>query len=224
MSDEQKTRIVIADDHTLFRAGLRAAIEQEPGYTVVGESIDGEEALQLVLKTQPDVLVTDINMPGLNGIDLARKVIESDAPTEVILLTMYNDAEFVREGIHRGAMGYLLKDGATGEIVQAIESARNKQFHLGEGVRQPKDLPVSGVNEKPEPKSGVEALSPTKRRVVLMIAQEFTSAEIADQLRISVRTVETHRLNASRKLGLSGANSLLRFALANSYELEALID
>ena len=224
MSDEQKTRIVIADDHTLFRAGLRAAIEQEPGYTVVGESIDGEEALQLVLKTQPDVLVTDINMPGLNGIDLARKVIESDAPTEVILLTMYNDAEFVSEGIHRGAMGYLLKYGATGEIVQAIESARNKQFHLGEGVRQPKDLPVSGVNEKPEPKSGVEALSPTKRRVVLMIAQEFTSAEIADQLRISVRTVETHRLNASRKLGLSGANSLLRFALANSYELEALID
>ena len=177
-----------------------------------------------MLKTQPDVLVTDINKPGLNGIDLARKVIESDAPTEVILLTMYNDAEFVREGIHRGAMGYLLKDGATGEIVQAIESARNKQFHLGEGVRQPKDLPVSGVNEKPEPKSGVEALSPTERRVVLMIAQEFTSAEIADQLRISVRTVETHRLNASRKLGLSGANSLLRFALANSYELEALID
>lgn len=224
MSDEQKTRIVIADDHTLFRAGLKAVIDREPGLTVVGESIDGEEALQLVLETQPDVLVTDINMPSLNGIDLAREVIESDAPTAVILLTMYNDPEFVREGIHRGVMGYLLKDGANGEIVQAIRSVCKKQFHLGEGVRIPKEIDITGNAKKGESKSGVEALSPTERRIVLMIAQDMTSAEIADKLRISVRTVETHRLNASRKLGLSGANSLLRFALAHSFELEALID
>ena len=162
-------------------------------------------------------------MPVLNGIDLARRVIESDAPTEVILLTMYNDAEFVREGVHRGVMGYLLKDGASGEIVQAIKSATDKQFHLGEGVRIPKGINVAKQPKDEQSKSGVEALSPTERRVGLMIAHEMTSAEIADQLRISVRTVETHRLNASRKLGLSGANSLLRFALANSFDLEAFI-
>ena len=171
-----------------------------------------------------DVVFTDINMPGLNGIDLARQVIESDAPTEVILLTMYNDAEFVREGIHRGVMGYLLKDGATGEIVQAIKSAKNKQFHLGEGVRIPREINVAKEPNNEQSRSGVEALSPTERRVVLMIAKDMTSAEIADQLRISIRTVEAHRLNTSRKLGLSGANSLLRFALANRFELEALID
>ena len=224
MSNEQTTRIVIADDHTLFRAGLKTVIQQEPTFDVVGESIDGEEALQLILETQPDVLVTDINMPGLNGIDLARQVIESDAPTEVILLTMYNDAEFVREGIHRGVMGYLLKDGATGEIVQAIKSAKNKKFHLGEGVRIPREINVAKEPNNEQSRSGVEALSPTERRVVLMIAKDMTSAEIADQLRISIRTVEAHRLNTSRKLGLSGANSLLRFALANRFELEALID
>jgi len=151
LSDEQTTRIVIADDHTLFRAGLKTVIEQEPTYAVVGESIDGEEALQLVLESQPDVLVTDINMPGLNGIDLARRVIESDAPTEVILLTMYNDAEFVREGVHRGVMGYLLKDGANGEIVQAIRSVCKKQFHLGEGVRIPKEIDITGNAKKGNP-------------------------------------------------------------------------
>ncbi len=155
MSDEQKTRIVIADDHTLFRAGLKAVIDREPGLTVVGESIDGEEALQLVLETQPDVLVTDINMPGLNGIDRAREVIESDAPTAVILLTMYNDPEFVREGIHRGVMGYLLKDGANGEIVQAIRSVCQKQFHLGEGVHITKEIDITGTakNRNPNPES-----------------------------------------------------------------------
>ncbi len=137
---------------------------------------------------------------------------------------MYNDPEFVREGIHRGVMGYLLKDGANGEIVQAIRSVCKKQFYLGEGVRIPKEIDITGNAKKEESKSGVEALSPTERRIVLMIAQDMTSAEIADKLRISVRTVETHRLNASRKLGLSGANSLLRFALAHSFELEALMD
>ena len=220
----QKTRIVIADDHTLFRAGLKAVIDMDDGCEVVGESADGESALQAVQKTRPDLLITDINMPGVNGIDLARQVIESDTPTEVILLTMYNDAEFVREGINRGVMGYLLKDGVSGEIIKAIESAMAKQFYLGEGIHLPKGVIADEAVFPEAPPTGVEALSPTERRVVLMIAKKMTSAEVAKKLRISIRTVETHRLNSSRKLGLSGANSLLRFALAHSYELEVLID
>ncbi len=216
---QEPTQIVIADDHALIRTGLRQVIEDEFGFTVVAEAADGITALEMVRKHQPRVAVLDIEMPGLKGLDAARRIATEKLPTEIIILTMYDDEEMFNEAMDIGVRAYVLKDGASMDIVQAIRSVLRGEYYLSPSLSRHALKERLSKDTGVEKRLGILKLSPSERRILKLVAEQKTSAEIADFLSVSERTVENHRTNICRKLGLSGINALLRFALTHRSEL-----
>lgn len=212
-------RIVIADDHPIFRKGLRQVIETEPGMKVVFEAGDGNSALHAIGEFQPDVIVLDVDMPGMNGIETAKEIHRLKLVPKVIFLTMYKEEDLFNEALDLGVMGYILKDNAAKEILSAIRSAVNDQYYicpLLSHFLMNRELQAKQLARK---NPGIDALTPAEKRILKLIADSKTSKEIAEELNISFRTVENHRTNICNKLELHGSHALLKFAFDNKHLL-----
>jgi DNA-binding NarL/FixJ family response regulator len=204
-------RILLADDHTLVRAGIRSLLESIDGVEVVAESGDGRDALELIGKHRPDVALLDIAMPGLSGLEVAKRIEQASPKTKVIILSMHADATHVREALRSGVSGYLLKGAAVAELPLALKAVMRGESYLTPKVSQ---QVVEGflrdTDDEPGPLSG---LTTRQREILQLIAEGKAMKEIAGILDISIKTVETHRLRLMERLDIHDVPGLVRFAI-----------
>jgi two-component system response regulator NreC len=206
------TTIVLADDHHVVRQGLRSLLEGEPDFSVVGETGDGLEAAQLVERLQPDVLVLDLMMPSLNGLEVTRQVSQRSPQTHVVILSMHANEAHVLEALRAGAAAYVLKESTSAELVRAVHEAVAGRRYLSPPLSE-RAIEVYLQKAKPAALDPYETLTAREREVLHLVAEGHTNAEIADRLFISRRTVETHRANLMRKLSLRTPTDLISYAL-----------
>jgi DNA-binding NarL/FixJ family response regulator len=211
--------IVIADDHPVFRYGLRQLIEIEQGLKVIGEASDGQVALSMIQEFRPNVAVLDVNMPHLKGFDVAREIQRQQLPVGIIFLTMHDDESLFNEALNVGAKGYLLKDSASSDIVSSIRTVATGQHYISPTISGYLMNRAARRAAFGDQTPSLKDLTPTELRILKLIAQNESSKAIADQLFISYRTVENHRYSICQKLGLHGNNALVRFALEHRSEL-----
>jgi DNA-binding NarL/FixJ family response regulator len=203
--------VLVADDHMIARTGIRHVLESEAEFEVVGEAASGTEALALTLKLHPDVVVLDISMPGVSGLEVAGRLRASSPETRILILSMHDQAEYVLESVRAGAHGYLLKDTAATELRDAIRAVCRGGSYFSPPVANRLTAAVRGDQSA---QHGLDQLTGREREVLLGIAQGRTNKEIAGELGISHRTVETHRESLMRKLQLRTVAELTRFALS----------
>ena len=208
-------KVVLAEDHTMVRAGVRALLEAAEGITVVGEASDGREAVKLVHNLEPHVVVMDVAMPKLNGIEATRQIHKERPETRIIILSMHGDRQYIFEALRAGASAYLLKDAAFGELLTAMEAVVAGRTYLSPAVSSVAlDDYVHRVRSDAEP-GGIDKLSAREREVLQLIAESKTSAEIGRSLHISVHTVDTHRRKIMEKLDIHSVVDLVKFAIRN---------
>ena len=205
-------RVVLADDHCMIRDGLRALFARESEFDLVGFAEDGRGAVKLARELRPDVVVTDLSMPGLNGVDAIRRIRAADPGVRVICLSMHSESQMVLAVLDAGASGYVVKDCCFEELAVAIRKVMANQVYLSA------DLVGIVVNEvrtrgEPGPKIQPTQLTPREREIVQLLSEGYSTREIADRLHVSVKTVATHRENILRKLQLDGIAALTRYAL-----------
>lgn len=210
---KSEIRIVIADDHPLIRDGLRQAIEQSAGLKIVGEAGDGISALEQIRRLKPDIAVLDIDMPGMDGFAVARMVQQENFSGALIFLTIHRDADFFHEAINLGISGYVLKDSAATDIVVAIRAVAAGENYTSPSLTSVLVRRHRQASAKRSETPSIDLLSPTEKRILELIADYKTSKEIADELGVSYRTIETHRTNICQKLELRGSHALMKFAL-----------
>jgi DNA-binding NarL/FixJ family response regulator len=215
----KQLRILIADDHPIFRRGLCDVIETDAGLRVVGQASDGETALRLVEEHHPDIVIFDVHMPKLTGMQAARKLIASQPATRVVLLTMHEDEDLLNEALQLGVHAYVLKENAVEELVRAVRAVASGQTFISATLSRMLVQRRERNDALRRDKPGLDSFTPTERRILRLIAEDKTSKEIAEVLGCAARTVETHRQNMSNKLGLSGSHSLLKFAYDNKSRL-----
>ena len=206
-------RVVVADDHHLVRQGISALLARSDDIEVVGEAEDGEEAVEVVRNLQPDVLVTDISMAGLNGIEVTVRICSMGLATQVVILSMYSDESLVRRALRGGARGYLLKRSVEEELLLAIRAAAQGEVYLSPAISA---FVLEDIHQAPSyslKKSGVDKLTSREREVLQLIAEGHTNASIATRMHISVKTVEKHRANLMDKLNVHDIAGLTRFAI-----------
>jgi len=207
VSADPPITLVLADDHQVVRAGLRLLLERAGGFEVVSEAGDAESAVRTVLGHKPDVLVLDLNMPGdLPSLDAIPRVAEASSATKVVVLTMQEDPEFARRALRAGAVGYVLKEAADAELVEAVRRAAAGETYLNPRLG-------AALAAAPERDSAPDNLTEREVEVLRLIALGHTNAEIASTLFLSVRTVETHRAHLGQKLDCSTRAELVRYAL-----------
>jgi two-component system, NarL family, response regulator NreC len=204
--------IMLADDHPIVRQGLRALLESEQNFHLVGEAGDGLEAVRLAIRLRPDVLITDVMMPGLNGLEVTRQVTKSLPQTKVVILSMYTDDSYVLEALKNGATGYVLKDSQATDLVLAIREVAAGKRYLSPPLSE-RELELYAQRFESVPADPYELLTTREREVLQLVAEGRTSTEIAQQLFISPRTAEGHRANLMRKLGVQNNAELVRYAL-----------
>lgn len=204
-------RILLADDHGILRAGLRLLLQSIDGFEVVGEAADGREALVLTQKLKPDVVMMDIMMPELNGLDATARIAASSPGTNVVILSMSASEESVLAALRAGAVGYLLKNAPPVELEFALRAASRGETYLCSGVS--KYLVDRAVTRSRVAENSWELLTPRQREVLQLVAEGRTSKEIARKLEISVRTAETHRTQLMEALDIHDVPGLVRYAL-----------
>jgi two-component system response regulator NreC len=197
--------IVLADDHTVVRRALRLLLEEEPDFEVVAEAEDAEGAIRYLRGHKPDVLILDLNMPGRPSLEAIGDMHEASPQTRIVVLTMQQEPAFARQALQQGVLGYVLKEAADDELVQAVRSAAAGNTYL---------QPALGAKLAAEPETAASDLSERETDVLRLIALGHTNAEIAGKLFISVRTVETHRAHIQQKLGVSSRAELVQSALS----------
>jgi DNA-binding NarL/FixJ family response regulator len=212
-------RILIADDHEVARRGIRAVLENHPGWVVCGEAKDGRESVELAAATRPDLVLLDIGMPNLNGLEAARQILTILPDVAILILTMHDSDNVVREVLRAGARGYLLKSDAGRDLVAAVEALQNQRTFFTTRVSQMVldgflDREKSGGIVKTDD-STTDVLTSREREVIQLLAEGKTSKEVAVALNLSVKTAETHRTNLMRKLGLHSVADLTRYAVRN---------
>ncbi|MCI0586304.1 MAG: response regulator transcription factor [Planctomycetes bacterium] len=203
-------KILLVDDHTLVRAGLRRILETQPGFTVVREVADGASALAAVEETAPDVVVLDLSIPGPDGLEVLATVKRRRPGTKVLVLTMHADPEYVDRAVREGADGYLLKDSAVSDLVQALKAVKAGEIYYSPAVqRRLGEILRRGAS----PDRPVDRLTDREREILRLVAEGLTTKGIAARLRISARTVETHRSHLMDKLDLRSVAQLTQFAV-----------
>jgi DNA-binding NarL/FixJ family response regulator len=205
-------RVMLADDHTLVRAGIRALLEKLPGVEVVGEAGDGREVLNLVKLHQPDVVLMDISMPGLNGLEAAVRMAKEFPDVRVIILSMHHNEEYVWRALKAGVAGYLLKKSATAELETALQQVIRGQIFLSREIstRLVKKFPLQGIADRISP---LEELTGRQREILQLIAEGQNTKGIAEILKVSPKTVEYHRMKLMGCLNIHDVPGLVRFAL-----------
>lgn len=210
--------LVVADDHPLFRRGLAEVLDPEPAFRIVGAAGDGEAALALVRQHRPGIAVLDIDMPKKSGLEVAQTIRDEELGVAVVILTMYRDAGIFRRALDLGAKGYLMKDSAVIEIVACLHMVAAGRAYISPALSS---ALLDRRDDLSSPAfAGLADLTPAERNVLRLIARGLTSAEIAESLSNSVKTIENHRSHICQKLDLSGPQALLRFALEHKALLE----
>lgn len=202
-------RILLADDHALVRAGIRALLEEIPGATIVGEADNGREAVALASSTNPDLVVMDISMKELNGIDAAAQICAANASARILILSMHTTEDFVHRALRAGVRGYLVKDSAPLELRLAVEAIGRDEVYLSSRISK---AVVSGLG-RPAVATGMHSLTPRQREILQMIAEGKSTKEIAFALEVSGKTVETHRAALMDRLGIRDVAGLVIFAV-----------
>lgn len=217
MKDE--IRIVIADDHAIFRQGLRQVLEKEARLKVVAEAGDGEAALARIRETQPDIALIDIEMPVRDGFSIARTIRDSRLPVEIIFLTMYRDELHLNEALGLGVKGYVLKDSAVVEVVNSIRAILAGESYVSPALTTYLLKRAQRASALAHERPSLAQLTPTERHVLALLAEYRTSKEIAATVGVSVRTIENHRANICAKLEMHGHHALVKFAIQHKSEL-----
>lgn len=212
-------KILIVDDHPIFRKGLRQVIEADAWLKVIDEAGNGVDALEIIKNLKPDVVIADINMPQMGGLEMARQVKEKNLETMLVFLTMHKDETMFNAAMDSGVKGYVLKDNAVTDIIECIKSVASGKHYITPALSEylfDRSRKTSAFEDQT---FGLNSLTKTERRVLQLIAEEKTSREIGEILFIHPRTVDNHRTNICQKLDIHGTNALLRFALRHKSEL-----
>jgi len=215
MAPANKLRIVIADDHPLFRRGLRDVIESERGFKVVGEAGDGESALEMIQKLRPAIAILDISMPKLDGLVLARQLVTQEPPVGLIFVTMYREQKLFTQALEAGVKGYVLKDSAANDIISCIKAVASGENYASPELTTFLVQRMRQVETDNPSQVDLELLTIAELKVLSLIAAYKTSKEIAQELFISPRTVDTHRNNICQKLDVHGSHALMKLALGH---------
>jgi two-component system response regulator NreC len=207
------TKVLIADDHAIVRAGLRALLLEEATFDLVGEAAGGYEAIELVEKTNPDVLILDLSMPDLDGISVTRKIKLQSPALKILILTLHEDEALLKEAIKAGAAGYILKRAAESELISAVRTILRGDLYVDPSMVRV--LLEESRSPEINQKDSVELLTQRETEILRLIVEGYTNRQIGQELNISIRTVEGHRANISDKLGLHSRVELVRYARLN---------
>lgn len=204
-----KIKLIIADDHHIFRKGILSIVSEDDGIEITGEAANGDEALKLIEEKKPDIAILDIDMPGLSGLDVARKVKSEKLQTKIVILTIHKDKEYFDEALELDIKAYVLKESIANDLIDCIKRVAAGEYYISSAI--------SGYlveKNKTAPKqTELDKLTNAEKEILKLIAQNKTSAQIADELFRSVRTIENHRNNICSKLGLKGPHALLLYAI-----------
>jgi DNA-binding NarL/FixJ family response regulator len=209
----QKVRIVIADDHTILREGLRSLLSSNPSFEIVGEAEDGREAIKCVEKFKPDLILTDLSMPRMNGMEAIKEIKRESPTTKVLVLTVHRAEEYILATFRAGADGYLLKDSTHAELVMAVKKVLSGKHYISPEISEKVIEGYLDGRRTLKTKSSWETLTQREREILKLIAEGYKSKGIADDLCISVKTVEKHRANLMEKLDLHSIQALTAFAI-----------
>ena len=210
---DTRRKIVIAEDHTILRAGLRALLAAQNGLEVIGEAGDGREAIRKVDTLQPDLLLIDLSMPKLNGIDAIREIKSQHPEIKIIVLTVHKSDEYIISALKAGANGYMLKDASQNELLLAIDYVLNGKTFLSPSISGTMVDAVLNTDKKDKPAAVLENLTAREREILKLVAEGNTNKKIADHLCISLKTVEKHRSNLMKKLDLRNTAALTAYAI-----------
>jgi DNA-binding NarL/FixJ family response regulator len=205
------TTIVVADDHKIVREGLVKLLEGRADFSVIGEAADGEEAVKMVLEKKPDIVIMDIWMPRLSGIDATRRIVKRGSPTKVLVLSMHESRTYVEEVLRAGASGYIVKNSASSDLLQAIDAVQGGASYLSPAITQQVVDAIARPGDSSP--SGVAMLTDREREVLQLIAEGLSSKEIAGMLGVSLKTIDSHRSNLMQKLDIHKVSGLVRFAI-----------
>ena len=208
-----KKRIVIAEDHTILREGLRALISADPDFEVVAEAEDGREAIRRVEQFSPDLILMDLSMPRMTGLDAVKEIKKRFPPTKVLVLTVHKSEEYILATLHAGADGYALKDATKTELIMAIRNVLDGKPFLSPGISEKVIDGYLEGRKTLKPRSAWDTLTQREREILKMVAEGYKNKEIGDYLCISLKTVEKHRANLMKKLNLHSASALTVFAI-----------
>ena len=208
-------RILVVDDHAVVRRGIRALLESREGWDVCGEATTGRDAVDLCRRLRPDIVVMDLSLPDLSGLEATRQILKGGASMEVLVLTMHHSEELARDVLQAGARGYVLKSDADENLIAAVDSLRQHKPFLTSAVTEfvLDDYVRRGDSAKDEP--APVALTPREREIIQLVAEGQSSKEAAAKLQLSVKTIETHRANIMKKLRLRSISDLVRYAIRN---------
>lgn len=208
-------RIVVVDDHGVVRRGVRALLEMQPGWEVTAEGATGREAVELVKQFHPDVVVMDLSLPELNGLEATRQILKESPRTEVLVLTMHHSEQLAGEVLQAGARGYVLKSDADQNLIAAVDSLRQHKPFLTSAVTAFVLDGYMQLSDMSDVRAAGEAVTPREREIIQLIAEGHSSKEIAVSLGVANKTVEAHRANIMRKLRLHSVSDLVRYAIRN---------
>jgi len=207
-------RLLVADDHEVVRKGLRALLEEQPGWKVEAEAADGRDAVKKAQELKPDIAVMDIGMPSLNGLEATRQILKTTARTKVLILTMHESDPLIREVLDAGARGYLLKTDASRDLIAAVDAVRrNKTFFTSKVAQMVLDGYLKRKTASEDNSLARGRLTPRQREIVQLLAEGKSSKEVAVALGLSVKTAETHRANIMRRLNCHSVSELVRYAI-----------
>lgn len=204
-------KIILADDHKLVRQGVRSLLEAQPGFEVIGEASDGQEAYKLIETLSPDIAFLDVMMPNLNGIETAKLVRQRELKTKIIFLSMHANATYAVRALQSGALGYVLKDSDFSEVLNAVEHVMEGRRYLSTAIAD--EVLEMLLNAEAGKDETLDLLSPREREILQLVAEGNSNAAIADKLSLSVRTIESHRLNLTKKLRITSHADLVKFAI-----------
>jgi DNA-binding NarL/FixJ family response regulator len=206
-----RATILLADDHKLVRQGIHSLLSAQPGFEVIGETNNGQEALKMIEALSPDIAILDVMMPNLNGIEVAKLVRQHGSKTKIIFLSMHTNAIYAVRALQSGAFAYVLKDSDFAEILQAIENVMEGRRYLSTAIAD--EVFEMLLNADIEKDDTLNLLSPREREILQLIAEGNTNAAVAEKLTLSVRTVESHRSNITKKLRLTSHSDLVKYAI-----------
>lgn len=212
-------RIVLADDHPVYRDGLKQMLEKDPSFELVHETDNGTEALEQARRLEADVVLLDVEMPRMTGLEVAREWQRGQDTFEIVLLTMHREEDLFNEAMDLGVKGYVLKETAAADIRKAVHSVAERQAYISPTLAELMVNRVAAAQGLRAARPGLDLLTDSERRILKLIASDRTSKEIADELGLSARTVENHRTNICSKLDIHGSHALLKFAFENRAKL-----